>query len=59
MSHPITTFPNESFDIPSIVQALRDVRLTSLEHRHRRNKPPKLPSSKSLLGVVEGLSAAL
>lgn len=59
MSHPITTFTNESFDIPSIVQALRDVRLTSLEHRHRRNKPPKLPSSKSLLGVVEGLSAAL
>jgi len=59
MSHPITTFPNESFDIPSIVQALREVRLTSLEHRHRRNKPPKLPSSKSLLGVVDGLSAAL
>ena len=54
-----TALPNESFDIPSIVQALRDARLTSLEHRHRRNKPPKLPSRKSLQNVVDGLSAAL
>lgn len=53
------TISNESFDIPVIVQALRDVRITSLEHRHRRNKPPKLPSRKSLQSVVDGLSAAL
>jgi len=59
MSDLNTVLPNESFDIPSIVQALRDVRLTSLEHRHRRNKPPKLPSRKSLQNVVDGLSAAL
>lgn len=59
MSNPVTALPNESFDIPSIVQALREVRLTSLEHRHRRNKPPKLPSRKSLQAVVDGLSAAL
>lgn len=59
MSDLTTVLPNESFDIPSIVQALRDVRLTSLEHRHRRNKPPKLPSRKSLQNVVDGLSAAL
>lgn len=59
MPNTTIALPNESFDIPSIVQALRDVRLTSLEHRHRRNKPPKLPSRKALQGVVDGLSAAL
>lgn len=59
MLHQTTVPSNESFDIPAIVQALRDVRLTSLEHRHRRNKPPKLPSRKSLQEVLEGLSAAL
>lgn len=50
---------NESFNIPEIVQALRDVRLTSLEHRHRRNNPPKLPSRRALQEVVDGLSAAI
>jgi serine O-acetyltransferase len=59
MLHTTTVPSNESFDIPSIVQALRDVRLASLEHRHRRNKPPKLPSRKALQEVLEGLSAAL
>lgn len=59
MSYLTTTATDEYFDIPSIVQALRDVRLTSLEHRHRSNKPPKLPSRKSLQQVVDGLSAAL
>jgi len=59
MSNITTILPNESFDIQSIVQALRDVRVTSLEHRHRRNKPPKLPSRKALQTVIDGLSAAL
>ncbi len=59
MSNITTILPNESFDIRSIVQALRDVRVTSLEHRHRRNKPPKLPSRKALQTVIDGLSAAL
>ncbi|HPX89220.1 MAG TPA: serine acetyltransferase [Methylophilaceae bacterium] len=59
MTNQATTLPNESFDISGIVQALRDVRLTSLEHRHRKNKPPKLPSRKALQSVVDGLSAAL
>lgn len=59
MLHPTRVSSNESFDIPAIVQALRDVRLASLEHRHRRNKPPKLPSRKALQEVLEGLSAAL
>lgn len=51
--------PNETIDISGVVQALRDVRLSSLEHRHRRNRPPKLPARKVLQGVVDGLSAAL
>jgi serine O-acetyltransferase len=59
MLHPTTVSSNESFDIPAIVQALHDLRLASLEHRHRRNKPPKLPSRKALQEVLEGLSAAL
>lgn len=45
--------------ISEIVKALRDLRLASLEHRKRRNKPPKLPSRKVLQTIVEGLGAAL
>jgi len=45
--------------ISDIVTALRDLRLSSLEHRKRRNKPPKLPSRKVLQTIVEGLGAAL
>ncbi|HOY85848.1 MAG: serine O-acetyltransferase EpsC [Methylotenera sp.] len=59
MTNQTATLTNEDFDISGIVQALRDVRLTSLEHRHRKNKPPKLPSRKALQSVVDGLSAAL
>lgn len=46
-------------EISSIVGELRKIRDASLEHRNRRNRPPKLPSRKSLVAVVEGLSAAL
>ena len=45
--------------ISEIVTALRDLRLASLEHRKRRNKPPKLPSRKVLQTIIEGLGAAL
>jgi len=48
-----------SLAVSDIVAELRSVRLSSLEHRHRPNKPPKLPSRKSLQSIVEGLSAAL
>jgi serine O-acetyltransferase len=47
------------FGISQIVTQLREVRLASLEHRNRRNKPPKLPSRKALQAIVEGLGAAL
>jgi len=50
---------NNNLGISEIVTALRDLRLSSLEHRKRRNNPPKLPSRKVLQGVIEGLGAAL
>lgn len=58
---PDYIYANESNDlgISEIVAALRDLRLSSLDHRKRRNKPPKLPSRKSLQSIVEGLGAAL
>ncbi|MEZ0232141.1 MAG: serine O-acetyltransferase EpsC [Methylophilaceae bacterium] len=48
-----------SLDISKIVAQLRAVRLTSLESRNRREKPPKLPSRKVLGSIVDGLGAAL
>lgn len=45
--------------IGNVVAQLRDLRLASLEHRNRRNKPPKLPACKALKSVIEGLAAAL
>lgn len=46
-------------EIDSIVTELRKIRVASLEHRQRRHRPPKLPSRKSLVAVVDGLSAVL
>lgn len=45
--------------IAQIVTQLRALRLTSLENRQRRDKPPKLPSRKVLQEIIEGLAAAL
>jgi serine O-acetyltransferase len=47
------------WNIDAIVSDLRDLRVKSLESRQRRDRPPKLPSRKVLVGIVEGLSAAL
>ncbi|HEY0268563.1 MAG TPA: serine O-acetyltransferase EpsC [Methyloradius sp.] len=46
-------------NIAKIVSDLRNVRVSSLEDRKRRNKPPKLPSRKVLADIVEGIAAAL
>ena len=46
-------------EIDDVVAELRSLRVASLESRQRRDRPPKLPSRKSLIAVVEGLSAAL
>jgi serine O-acetyltransferase len=45
--------------IESLVTELRTLRLRSLESRSRLNKPPKLPSRKVLIAIVDGLSAAM
>ena len=49
----------DELDISRIVQELRNVRLASLGHRNRLNRPPKLPSRKALAEIVDGLGAAL
>ncbi|WP_370690485.1 serine O-acetyltransferase EpsC [Nitrosomonas sp.] len=47
-------------DVENIVAELRALRMASLQSRNRgHDKPPKLPSRKILMGVAEGLSAAL
>ena len=55
----LPTADNHDLGISEIVTALRDLRLSSLEHRKRRDKPPKLPSRKVLQSIIEGLGAAL
>ncbi|MEI8162491.1 MAG: serine O-acetyltransferase EpsC [Betaproteobacteria bacterium] len=48
-----------NWDIPGIVAALRELRDASLEGRARRGKPPKLPSRKALIEILDGLRATL
>ena len=48
-----------NLDINNIVDELRTLRNASLESRQRHDRPPKLPARKILVGVAEGLSAAL
>ena len=46
-------------EIDTVVAELRTLRLESLENRQRRDRPPKLPSRKVLVGIADGLSAVL
>jgi len=46
-------------EIEGLVAELRALRLRSLESRARLNKPPKLPSRKVLITIIDGLSAAM
>lgn len=48
-----------SLEIDTVVSELRILRLRSLEDRQRRDKPPKLPSRKILIGIADGLRAVL
>ena len=48
-----------NLEIESVVSELRTLRVRSLEDRQRRDKPPKLPSRKALLGIADGLRAVL
>lgn len=45
--------------VEETVAQLRELRVSSLETRKRRNKPPKLPSSKELQEILDGLLAVL
>ena len=46
-------------EIGDVVSELRALRLKSLENRQRRDRPPKLPSRKVLIGIADGLRAVL
>src|SRR5574340_1468540 len=48
-----------SLEIDTVVSELRTLRLRSLEDRQRRDRPPKLPSRKILIGIADGLRAVL
>lgn len=48
------------WDLDAIVAELRDVRVRSLADRQRTaDQPPRLPSRKALVGILDGLSAVL
>jgi serine O-acetyltransferase len=47
------------WNIDSIVAELHALRIQSLENRQRTDRPPKLPSRKALVAVLDGLYAAL
>ena len=48
-----------ALEIGGVVSELRALRLRSLENRQRRDRPPKLPSRKVLVGIADGLRAVL
>ena len=58
-SHGTAESEINRLEIDHIVSQLRTLRVASLEHRQRLNKPPKLPSRKTLATIIERLSAAL
>ncbi|MDO9103887.1 MAG: serine O-acetyltransferase EpsC [Methylovulum sp.] len=57
MNRPTKT--DMHWNIDAVVCDLRELRNKSLESRQRKGRPPKLPSRKALLAILEGLSAVL
>ena len=55
------SYPNvkQDWGVDELVVRLRHLRVQSLETRHRRDKPPKLPSRKELQKILDGLGAVL
>ncbi|TAN64685.1 MAG: serine acetyltransferase [Methylobacter sp.] len=49
----------QDWGVDELVVRLRHLRVQSLETRHRRDKPPKLPSRKELQKILDGLGAVL
>ncbi len=57
---PTPARPGLHWDIDAIVAELRTVRVKSLENRQRAaDRPPRLPTRKALLGILDGLNATL
>lgn len=56
---PMTPDHQTRLDIAPIISELRNVRVRSLEQRHRKTHPPKLPSRSSLQTIIEGLATVL
>ncbi|MBA4143901.1 MAG: serine acetyltransferase [Nitrosospira sp.] len=54
-----SSWKGADLEIGAVVAELRALRLRSLEDRQRRDKPPKLPSRKVLVGIADGLRAVL
>ncbi|MEQ1560874.1 MAG: serine O-acetyltransferase EpsC [Methyloglobulus sp.] len=50
---------NPDWGVEKLVAELRQLRLRSLESRHRQNYPPKLPSRKVLSTVLDNLAAVM
>jgi len=49
----------QDWGVDELVTKLRHLRVQSLENRHRRDRPPKLPSRKELQKILDGLAAVL
>ncbi len=49
----------QDWGVDELVTKLRHLRVQSLESRHRRDRPPKLPSRKELQKILDGLAAVL
>lgn len=56
---PMTPDHQTRLDIAPIISELRNARVRSLEQRHRKTHPPKLPSRSSLQSIIEGLATVL
>jgi serine O-acetyltransferase len=52
-------YKSPDWGVEKLVDELRQLRLRSLESRHRQHYPPKLPSRKVLSTILEGLAAAM
>lgn len=49
----------DNWGVDKLVSQLRNLRLQSLATRRRLDKPPKLPSGKAIIGILESLTSAL
>ncbi len=49
----------QDWGVDELVAKLRQLRVQSLETRHRLDRPPKLPSRKELQNILDGLGAVL